>query len=70
MEVDISGSNLDDMEFGKERNSRCFEGISSSESRLVDKTKFLVALWVSINPSFKGYSIDQIVYQWKELALS
>ena len=49
----------------KERNSRCFEGIAVSESRLVEKTKLLVALWVFILPSFKGYSLDQIVFHWK-----
>ena len=32
----------------KERNLRCFEGIASNESMLVEKSKFLVALWVSI----------------------
>ena len=54
----------------KERNSRCFEGIAVSESRLVEKTKLLVALWVFILPSFKGYSLDQIVFHWKEVAFS
>ena len=54
----------------KERNSRCFEGLASSESILVENSKFLVALWVSINPSFRGYSLQQIVYHWKELAFS
>ena len=54
----------------KERNSRCFEGVASSVSCLVGKTKFLVALWVSISPSFKGYSREQLMLHWKELAFS
>ena len=54
----------------KERNSRYFEGIASSESRHVERSKFLAALWVSIFPSFRGYSFDQIMYHWKELAYS
>ena len=54
----------------KERNSRCFEGIASNESRLMKKSKFLVAFWMSILHSFRGYSLDQIVYHWKEVALS
>ena len=58
---------MDDLE-GKKL--KMFEEIASSESRLVEKSKFLVALWVSILPSFRGYSFDQIVYYWKELAYS
>ena len=54
----------------KEINLRCFEGISVSESNMLEKLKFLVASWVSILPSFKGFSLDQIVYHWKEVAFS
>lgn len=54
----------------KERNSRCFEGKVSSKSSMVERTKFPVALWVSINPAFGDYTIDQIVSHWKELAFS
>ena len=54
----------------KERNSRCFEGVETSDSNLVEKTKFLVAFGVSISPSFKGYSTEQIMIHWKELAFS
>lgn len=32
----------------KERNSGCFEGFGNNDSSLVEKTKFLVAHWVSI----------------------
>ena len=32
----------------KERNSRYLEGVGTSVSHLVEKAKFLVALWVSI----------------------
>lgn len=46
------------------------EGIASSESILVEKSKFLVTFWVSIIPSFRGYSLQQILYHWKELAFS
>ena len=44
----------------KERNSRCFEGVGTNERRLV-QTKTLVALWVSISLTFKGYSSHQIM---------
>ena len=54
----------------KERNLRCFKGIASSESNVVEKLKFFVALWVSINASFRGYSLQQTMYHWKELAFS
>ena len=54
----------------KERNSTCFEGVGTCDSHLVGKARFLVALWVSISPSFRGYSIEQIMLQWKELAFS
>lgn len=53
----------------KERNSRCFEGIIVNESILVEKSKFLVAFWVSILPSFRGYFLDRIVYHWQEVAM-
>ena len=52
----------------KERNSRCFEGASNSQRCLVERTKFLVALWVSTSPLFKDFSIDQIKHHWKEIA--
>ena len=54
----------------KERYSRCFEGAAISETCLVKKVKFLVALWLSISPSFSGYSIKKIMLHVKELAFS
>ena len=54
----------------KERNSRCFEAVVTSENCLVEITMLTVAFWVAINPSFKGYSYDQIVLPWKEMAIS
>ena len=54
----------------KERKSKRFEGIAVNESRLVEKSKFLVVFWVSILPSFRGYHLDQIVYHWQEVAFS
>ena len=42
----------------KERNSSCFEGVSSSKEAMVYKVKFLIASWVSVLPIFKGRPID------------
>ena len=61
----------------KERNSRCFKGVSSSEEAvssskeaLAFKVEFLVASWVFVLPIFRGYSIDDITRCWKEAAFS
>eukprot|EP00268_Persea_americana_P041537 TRINITY_DN4143_c1_g1_i4.p1 TRINITY_DN4143_c1_g1~~TRINITY_DN4143_c1_g1_i4.p1 ORF type:complete len:133 (-),score=13.21 TRINITY_DN4143_c1_g1_i4:185-583(-) len=54
----------------KERNARCFEGTKSQEEILCDKIKFSVAQRVKINPMFKDFPTDQIMYNWKEIALS
>ena len=37
---------------------------------LCDKIKYSVAQWVQINPIFKDYLIDGIMFNWKELAFS
>ena len=44
--------------------------LAQSASCLVEKTKFLVALWVSISLAFRGLPIDQRMFQWEELAFS
>ena len=54
----------------KERNARCFEGVSSSRDSLCNKIKFFVASWVSILPSFHGVPMDFILHKWKEVAFS
>lgn len=41
----------------KERNSRCFEGVSSPKEALAYRVKFLVASRVSVLPNFRGHSI-------------
>ena len=42
----------------------------SSEEILCDKIEFSVAQWVKINTLFKDYPIDQIMYNWKDIAFS
>lgn len=54
----------------KERNSRCFNRVSSSKEAIAFKVEFLVASWVSVLPIFRGYSIDDITICWKEVAFS
>ena len=54
----------------KERNARCFKGIASCVNSIIDKIKLFVALWVSINPNFQGILLDQVLLNWKEIALS
>lgn len=49
----------------KERNARCFEGVSSSIDSLCEKIKFFVASWVSILPPFQGVPMDFILHKWK-----
>ena len=46
----------------KERNARCFEGASTNGDSICGKIKISVAQWVSINPIFKYYNVDQIMY--------
>ena len=52
----------------KERNKRCFEGVAVDESILMGRIKFTVAFWVLLNSSIKGYSLDHIMRNWKEVA--
>ena len=54
----------------KERNFVCYEGGSTDVNILVEKVKYLVALWVSSNPLFKGISVNSIIHNWKEVAFS
>lgn len=47
-----------------------FEGKSSPLDVIVDRIRFLVASWVSsLLPDFMGLALDQIVINWKEMAL-
>ena len=46
----------------KERNMRCFEGKSTHVIKLVEKVKYLVALWVFPLPIFKGISVNSIIH--------
>ena len=52
----------------KERNARCFEGVVMNGDSICGKIKFSVAQWVLINPIFRDYSIDRIMYNWKDVA--
>lgn len=53
----------------KERNTRCFDGITYPMQRLVDKAKFLVASWVLVLPIFRGFSMNLLIFRWREVAL-
>ena len=44
----------------KERNLRCFKGVSSSNEAMAFKVKYLIVSWVSVLPNFRGYSIDDV----------
>lgn len=52
----------------KERNHRCFEGASLLVAELVERARFIVALWASILSTFSGLSLDMIVLNWREVA--
>ena len=54
----------------KERNARCFEGVAVNGASLIVKITFTIAYWVSINCVFHGYTLDQVMFIWKEVALS
>ena len=65
MEIDISC-------YGRKETQGALNGlqVATTVSCLVEKNKFLVALWASISQPFEGYSVEQITLHWKELALS
>lgn len=52
----------------KERIARCFEGSAMTADALVENLNFTIASWMSTNPHFHGYSIDQIFLNWREIA--
>ena len=54
----------------KERNAKCFEGIVSSVNLVSDKIMLSIAFWVSANPLFHGISLEQIMLNWKDVAVS
>lgn len=54
----------------KERNSRCFEGVSSPKETLAYRVKFFVASRVSVLPNFRGHSIDSMLRCWREMTFS
>ena len=53
----------------RERNARCFEGAATNGEPIGGKIKFYVAQWVLINPMFRDYSVDQIMFNWKDVAV-
>lgn len=52
----------------KERNRRCFEGTSSEINNVQEKIKLFGSLWVSILPQFHDSLINNIMFNWKEVA--
>eukprot|EP00268_Persea_americana_P040117 TRINITY_DN3976_c4_g2_i1.p1 TRINITY_DN3976_c4_g2~~TRINITY_DN3976_c4_g2_i1.p1 ORF type:complete len:127 (+),score=21.23 TRINITY_DN3976_c4_g2_i1:3-383(+) len=53
----------------EERNARCFEGVETNGESICGKIKFAVAQWVSINPIFRDYSVEQIIFNWEDVAV-
>ena len=53
----------------KERNARCFKGTAMNRESICGKIKFSVAQWVLINPIFRDISVDQIMFNWKDVAV-
>ena len=53
----------------KERNARCFEGAGTNENSICGKIKFFVAQRVAINPIFRDYTVYQIMFNWKDVAV-
>lgn len=45
----------------KEKNSRCFEGRSSTMGDVVEKARLNVAIWASILSMFRGLPFDTIL---------
>ena len=54
----------------KERNKRCFEGLSSTDNQLGERIKHLVAIWASSLTLFKGIAANAIFQNWTEIAFS
>lgn len=44
--------------------------MSTSEDVILHKIKFQVTSWVSLRPVFKGISLDSLMSNWKEVAVS
>lgn len=53
----------------KERNKRCFEGLSSTDNQL-ERIKHLVTIWASSLTLFKGISANSIIQNWMEIAFT
>eukprot|EP00268_Persea_americana_P048302 TRINITY_DN5094_c0_g2_i1.p1 TRINITY_DN5094_c0_g2~~TRINITY_DN5094_c0_g2_i1.p1 ORF type:complete len:106 (-),score=21.56 TRINITY_DN5094_c0_g2_i1:692-1009(-) len=53
-----------------ERNKRCFEVVSLNDSPLVDRVKYLVAVWSSVFPHVQSFPLTMILHNWKEVAFS
>lgn len=54
----------------KEWNARCFEGVAVNSESLIGKIMFTIAYWMSINRLFHGYTLDQVMFNRKEVASS
>lgn len=48
----------------------CFVGVAVNGESLIGKITFTIAFWVSINRLFHGYTLDQVMFNWKEVASS
>ena len=53
-----------------EGNRKCFEVVSTYDSQVVDKVKYLVALWSSALPQFQAFFLSMILHNWKGVAFS
>lgn len=54
----------------KKWNMRSFDGKAFPPIKVLDRSRFSVAGWVSPLPDFWGLALDHIVLNWKEGALS
>lgn len=52
----------------RERNASFFHGTTSHLQVLVERAKFFVASWVGDVPQFRDFSMDFILFKWKEVA--
>lgn len=52
----------------KERNAGCFNGTIAKAVSLAELLKYTVASWVQSIPYFHGYSLDQLMHNWRKVA--
>lgn len=52
----------------KERNGRCFNGIIADADSMAEFLKYTLASWMQSIPHFRGYSLDQLMHNWRAVA--